>query len=59
MHILTADVLCLLSNTDLPIAVEEFYGTVLPILGVELNHIIPSAYLWVNVKGAASRQSTD
>ena len=45
-------------NNDLPIAVEKLDGTVLPILGIELNHIIPSAYLWVNVEGAASREST-
>jgi len=38
----------------IPVAVEEFDRTVLPILGIELNNIISCADFWMKIQSVAA-----
>ncbi len=37
-----------------PVAIEEFDRTVLPILGIELNNIISCADFWMKIQSVAT-----
>jgi len=41
-------------TVKIPVAIEEFDRTVLPILGIELNNIISCADFWMEIQSVAT-----